>query len=254
MADPNYQDGTSIGTSIVAATFVGDLSSAVARAEERLSWSGRDLTPRQRFGLGSAAYAARETGAPDTARRYLAISRESQAAGLEWLTDAAFSGGVTALLDFDEGSEGALERLAAAVARQEAMSAPTLAAALLLDLAELASSVGDDRAGFAVQRLADIAALLERDVYRAMARIADAYATPGAEQRTGLAREALALLEPLDLPLLQGRANDVLGRGVMETDPASAREAFARAVTEFDSCGAVGRRDRAAAELERLAP
>jgi hypothetical protein len=134
------------------------------------------------------------------------------------------------------------------------MPTPPLAAVLLLDLAELAGGQGDSQAEFAAQRLADIAASLERDVYRAMARIADAYATPGSEERTALACEALTILEPLDLSLLRGRAYDVLGRGLMETDPAAAREAFARAVIEFDACGAVIRSERSAIELTRLAP
>jgi class 3 adenylate cyclase len=252
-ADPNHRAGSLRGIAIVAATFVGDLPCAVGIAEEGLSRIGRNLTPRQSFGLGAAAYAAREMGTPETARLYLALSRKSHVE-LEWFNEAAFGDGVAALLDADEGNDRAPERLAAAIARLEAMSSRPLAAMLLLDLAELAGGQGDDRAGFAVQWLADIAAVLDRDVYRAMARMADAYATPGAEHRTAPAREALALLEPLDLPLLRGRAHDLLGRGLSPTDTTAAQEAFARAVTEFDGCGAVLRRDRAAAELQRLAP
>ncbi|MCA1846118.1 MAG: hypothetical protein LC792_23595, partial [Actinobacteria bacterium] len=115
----------------------------------------------------------------------------------------------------------------------------------------------DDRAEMAAARLTRIAAGLDRDVYRVMATIAASWGALGSlspERAVTLAREALAILEPLELPLLRGRTYDVLGRGLCQTDPQTAREAFAQAVAEFDGCGAVRRRDRAAVEVERLAP
>jgi class 3 adenylate cyclase len=250
-ADPNYRAGPFVGVAVVAATFVGDLPSAVGLADDYLSSVGSNLTPRQSFGLGAAAYAAREMGRPEAARRYLDLSRESHAR-VEWLNEAAYDAGAAALLDADEGGDGAVESLAAAIARLEAMSFLPLAAVLLLDLAELASGTHDTRSEFATRRLNDIATVLKCDVYQAMARIASAYATPRTEHRASVAREAIALLDQLDLRLLRGRANDVLGRGLSPTDPDAAKQAFERAVTEFDSCGATLRRDRALAELDRI--
>jgi class 3 adenylate cyclase len=252
-ADPNYRAGPFVGVAVVAAAFVGDLPFAIGLAEDYLSSVGSILTPRQSFGLGAAAYAAREMGRPEAARRYLDLSRESHAR-VEWLNEAAYGAGAAALLDADEGGNGALEDLVAAIARLEAMSASPLATVLLLELAELAGGSGDTRAQFAARRLGDIATVLERDVYQAMARIADAYASPHAEQRASLAREALSLLDGLELPLLRGRAYDLLGRGLKPADSDAAKEAFESAIAEFDSCGAAVRRDRAAAELERLRP
>ena len=251
-ADPNLQDGPYIGLAIVAMTFVGDLRTAIALTEERLNWSGLSLTPRQTFGLSTAAHAARETGAPDAARRYLALSRQSHVEP-EWWTEGAMADGIAALLDADEGVPGAIEHLTAAIARLEAMPAPPIAAMLLLELAEH----GGDGVALAAQRLSDIASALEVDVYQAMAQIAAAWESLAAgrdDRAVAYSGDALAVLAEHDLSLLRGRAHDVLGRGLMETDPTAAREAFALAVAEFDSCGAVFRRERATAALERLAP
>ena len=253
-ADPAYRHGAYFGMRMVATAFVGEVQVAVALAEERLSWCGQALTAVQSVGFTTAAHAARETGAPDTARRYLSVWRGSRISH-DWWMEGPYGDGVAALLDSDEGQEGALERLVSAITRLEEVPARPFAAALLLDLAEVAGQ--QDESERAAGRLAEIAAQLDRDIYRAMAAVAAGWAALGRqspEQAVTHIREALALVAPLELGLLRGRAYDLLGRGLGALDPAAAREAFNRAVTEFHSCGAVLRRDRAVAELERLAP
>jgi len=255
-ADPRFRDGPFLGTGMIACAVIGDMPWAVSLAEERLAWSGAALTPRQSVGFACAAYAARETGDRDAAQRYLTLSRESHGYA-ELLFEEGLGGGVAALLDADEGWKGACERLEGAIARLEGIPAPPFAAVLLLDLAEVAAGQADDRAEIAAARLTRIAAGLDRDVYRVMATIAASWGALGSrspERAVALAREALAILKPLELPLLRGRAYDVLGRGLCHTDLQTAREAFGQAVLEFDACGAVRRRDRAAVEVERLAP
>ena len=120
---------------------------------------------------------------------------------------------------------------------------------------------GDDYFGTPVvvaKRLCDRAdggQILATELHAGMETLASSWAavSRGGGDAAGLARQAISVLDGLELPLLKGRAYDVLGRALAGDDPVSAAEAFRQAIARFESCGAMWRRDRALAELERTA-
>lgn len=118
----------------------------------------------------------------------------------------------------------------------------------LVDLAEVAIECGDvATASQAAAQLDECARRLDRDLYRALAGIAAAWAqlTAGRPaEASGAARAAIAILRPLGYRAFLGRALEVLGRSLARSDPSASTDALDEAGVIFDACGATWRRDR----------
>ena len=126
-----------------------------------------------------------------------------------------------------------------------------------IDLVELSALAADcARADAAAAMLAQVAEVTGCAVHAGMGTLASAWAAlaRGVPDAVDLARQACGTFDDLDFPLLQGRAYDLLGRGLAGDDPEEAAAAFREAVVRFESCGATWRRDRALTEIERLVP
>ena len=126
-----------------------------------------------------------------------------------------------------------------------------------LDLAELAALADDaTRAEAAATMLSAVAATTMNPAHTAAGTLAAAWAALAGSSSDAavLARQAISVLDGLELPLLQGRAYDLLGRALASEDAAGAADSFREAVARFESCGAVWRRDRALGELDKGRP
>lgn len=251
-ADPGFADTSllEVGTNVFA--FAGDVPAALASSEQTIAWNPGPLTTHKAIGLPMAALMAAEAGDTPLARRYADMALATCVGWWGYVTETAQA--VLARLDVMElGGEEALARLEAAVERLARIQAFTPLFAL--DLAEFAAEAGDAaRAARAAAVVSDCAATMGCEVHAGMASLASATAAlfNRGSEAAGSAHQAVSLLERLELPLLQGRAYQALGRAQAHDDPAGATLAFRQAVTRFESCGAVWRRDRALAELERL--
>lgn len=252
LTDPTFADTSllEVGTNVLA--LAGDVRAALASTEQTIAWNPGPLTAHKGLGLPMAALMAAEAGDLPLARRYAERALATCTRYWGFVTDTAHA--ALARIDaVDPGTEEALGRLEAAVQRLARL--PAYAPLFALDLAEFAAAAGDvSRADSAVVRLAECATITGCAVHRGMEALASAWvalAQQGSDA-TGPVRQAIVTLDQLDLPLLQGRAYDVLGRALAGDDPGEAAAAFQNAVTRFESCGAVWRRDRALAELERL--
>jgi hypothetical protein len=132
------------------------------------------------------------------------------------------------------------------------------AAFVLVDLAELAAEM--EQAALSEE----VATQLERcaaetgcDLYRGLAAMGAAWADLSAGATHGATRradEAVGFLSSTGCRAFQGRAADLLGRCLSEDDSDRAVESLERAVTLFESCGAVWRRGRAIEALRDLSP
>lgn len=128
--------------------------------------------------------------------------------------------------------------------------APTFAAPVLVEVAELAGSHGDGaRAAEAARDFEVIARSTGCDLYRALAGIGSAWAglsAGEAERASREAREAVAVFSALGYRGFLGRAHHVLGRcRIAQGDTRAGRAALEEAVRTFDACAATWRRDRA---------
>lgn len=251
VSDPDFADTSlfEVGTNVFAAA--GDVTAALASTEQTIAWNPGPLTTHKALGLPMAALMAAEAGDTALARRYAELALATCADWWGYITETARA--VLARLDVVElGGDEALGRLEAAV--QGLARFPAFAPLFALDLAEFAAAAGDAaRAGRATAVLADCAATTGCDVHAGMETLASAAAalTHSGAKAADLAGRAISVLDRLELPLLQGRAYHVLGQGLAGDDGAGAAAAFRQAITRFESCGAIWRRDRVLAELDR---
>jgi DNA-binding CsgD family transcriptional regulator len=129
-------------------------------------------------------------------------------------------------------------------------------AMVLVDLAEVAAERAQaDVAGDAAESLGRVATTLDRTLYRGMAAHATASARLASklpDEATEAASQAVDRFSAVGAQAYLGRALDVLGRSLAETDRSRAREALRQAAETFEACGAVWRRDRALIALGQL--
>jgi len=252
-ADPAFAASSVLEIGAMVSTIAGDVPRALGWAEETIAWNPGPLTAQQAVGLPFPALMAVEAGDAALARRYADLAL-SACAG-EYGHVPASARAVLALLDFLEGaSEEAVARLKSSVEQLASGSWLGFAAIFAVELAECAALAGDEEAaGQAANLVARVTEATGCDVHRGMQALASAWAAlaGGGSDTASLARQAITILDGLESPLLQGRAYDLLGRTLVGNDPHEAAEAFREAVTRFESCGAVWRRDRALAELDR---
>ncbi len=252
-ADPGFADTTLLEMGTVVFGVSCDIRRALAWAEETIAWNPGPLTVQKSLGIPFAALMAAEAADPALARRYAELALSACAGDYRQVTAGAEA--VLGRLDVVAGEdEEALSRLDNAV--QRLMSgAMALTPMFALDLAELAALASDTtRAEAAAAMLSAITDATECAVHRGMGTLASAWTALAGDgsDAANLASQAISVLDGLEFPLLQGRAYDLLGRTLIGHDPAEASAAFREAAARFDSCGAIWRRDRSLAELERL--
>jgi len=252
-ADPGFTDTSLLEMGTAVFGLGGDVRRSLAFAEETIAWNPGPLTVQKCLGMPFAALMAAEATDPAAARRYTELAL-SACAG-DWRQVVAGAEAVLGRLDVVAGGgDPALARLDSAV--QRLMSgARSYAVMFALDLAELAALAADTRrAQAAAAMLASVAAVTGCALHGGVGTMGAAWAAlaRGGSETADLARRAISVLDGLELPLLQGRAYDVLGRALSGQDPVEAARAFREAVARFESCGATWRRDRALAELDRI--
>ena len=251
-ADPGFPSTSLLEIGAVVLGVAGDVQQALAWARETIAWNPGPLTAQKCLGMGYAALMAAEANDTTLARRYAELALSSRVG--DWHQVAGGAEAVLGRLDVVAGGgEKALSRLETAI--QWLMSgARGYAPTFVLDFAELAALAADTaRAEAAAAMLCETAAVTGCAVHAGLETLASAWAAlagNGADAAV-LARQAISVLNELDFPLLQGRAFDLLGRALAGHDPDGAAGAFREAVARFESCGAIWRRDRALAELDR---
>ena len=253
-ADARFADTALLEIGAVVFGFAGDVRRGLAWTEETFAWNPGLLTTQKCLGLPFSALMAAEAGDQALARRY-AETGLAACVG-DWRQVTAGAEAILGRLEVvDGGGEEAFARFESAVHRlMTGVSA--YASLFVLDLGEFAALAGDAaRSERAEAQLAKMATVTGCAVHDGMARLSSAWtahARGNSEAASSLARQAIDFLHGLDFPLLQGRAYDLLGRALVEQDPAEAAGAFREAVARFESCGATWRRDRALTELDRI--
>jgi class 3 adenylate cyclase/tetratricopeptide (TPR) repeat protein len=252
-ADPGFAHTSLLEVGTVVWGLAGDVQRALDWAAETIAWNPGELTVQKALGIPCAALMAAEAGDLSLARRYAEVALSACAGDWHQVTAAAEA--VLGRLDVVAGGgDEALASLETAV-RRLMSGARGFAPLYATDLAEFAGLAGDSaRAEAAVAALATIAAVTTCTMHRGMEMLASAWAglARSGFDTPDLAREAISVFDGLELPLLQGRAYDVLGRALAGEDRAGSAAAFQEAVARFESCGAGWRRDRALAELDRI--
>ncbi|MGH9004104.1 MAG: hypothetical protein ACRDYV_13350, partial [Acidimicrobiia bacterium] len=230
MVNPSWRDGLQLEYEILVHWLAGDYGSALAQAQESVTWNSAGVARRRVIFFGFAVLAAVETDRLTEARRYLGVAQAAfgdRPWGF-WPDVCRHAGTV---LRWREGeAEGGVAELRRATDRMLTAGGRPFAALALLDLAELASENHDhDTAATAAAQLDEVARAMDRQLYRALAVVASAWAglskTGAALDAQGV-EDAARLLSTLGYQGLAGRAYDVLGRGLARADRSRARAAL----------------------------
>jgi DNA-binding NarL/FixJ family response regulator len=228
--------------------FAGDFPAALASAHEAAARAGTELSKRRALGVVFAALAAAETAQTAAAHGYL--NRAKRAFGERpWQFFSHACGHVDGVLAWQEGRTSAsLAGFRETAERILGTGAQPFAALVLVDLAELAAECDEaESAADAVERLEAIGRSIDLPVYNALAMIATA--TRG---DADAGRRAVELLASSSWRAFHARALAVLGRSLVEHDPAEALETLQHAAVAFEACGAVWRADRVRTQLRGL--
>lgn len=261
--DPDFADSSLLELGAVTWGVTGDIRRTLAWTEETITRNPGPLMAQRAVAHPFAALMAAEAGDTALARRYAGSARSAFEGN--WMHVLLAVEAVLARLDLVEGSGagderagsagGALERLASAATlihrRLRGLAGP-----FLLDLAEFAALAGDaERARRSAAMLAETADLTGSAMHAGTAALGSgwaAFAAGAFDSATGAVREAIAILDGLELPLFQGRAYELLGLALAAAETSGAADAFRQAAARFEACGATWRRDRALTELEPL--
>jgi DNA-binding CsgD family transcriptional regulator len=253
-ANPAWREGNVLELESHVRWLAGDLAGALRCTQESLTLSPGMSSRRRGMGMFMAALATAEIGEIEETRRHVASARRVYGDS-SWYVATDIARHAYALLARAEGHlDAARDELSRAAESMLRMGATGLVAPILLDLAEVALASGSPGdAEKAVEQLERTAKEIDRDLYRAMAHLARALLrleTGDAEGAVEPARTAVALLDGSGYDVLLGRALDVVGRA--SADRTEAVDALERAVTAFDRCQAVPRRDRTVEALRGL--
>lgn len=234
----------------------GHFRAALTRAREVVAASAGEQTRRNLGELVFACMAAIELDEQVEARQYLALAKLALG-GREWLLFSEYWEWAEALLADREGRRSeALAGLSGIATKLIGKDALASAAFVLADIVELASESGDaQRARDATVQLEAIAQQIDRDLYSALAALSAAWsslASGAPKVASERARTAVELLSGMGYRPLQGRALEVLGSSLAETNPVAARETLQEAVAMLEVCGSVWRGRRALGALNRL--
>ena len=236
----------------------GEYSRAVSQGERALSLIPGAVSKRRAFGLAHAALSAAETGDLDTAAAMMDRVRPAYVEG-DWFFHSDWIVHVDAMLRWRaQRPPEALTAMRGASERSVAIGVLPVAAMILGDVAEVAALEGDRAAAVrAASELDAIAHDVDRDLYRALAGIAAAWAALASgdgSAAAGQAEAAVDVLAGLGYPVFCGRALDVLGRALSSDSPRRAVQVLKAAAETFAACGAVWRQDQAVQRLRKLGP
>jgi DNA-binding CsgD family transcriptional regulator len=233
----------------------GAFPAAVASAREAVAHNPTG-SRRRSIGMAIAAAAAADTADLAEARAFLDRARAA-CRDFDWLFYAEYCAYAEAVIAWREGQpDAALAGLQGVYSRMLPWQAWPFFSMVLVDLTDVsAEQARTDVAEEAAESLDRVAVTLDRPFYRGMAALGTAWArmasgTP--DQAAAAASQAAELFSAVGAQGYLGRALDVQGRSLADTDRASAREALRHAVETFEACGAVWRRDRALAALGHL--
>ncbi|MGH3933577.1 MAG: helix-turn-helix transcriptional regulator [Pseudonocardiaceae bacterium] len=204
---------------------------------------------------GRAAMTAAERGRLTEARRNLGVMTRADSTTLGvleplyWWAEAVLA-----------RAEGRLATAAAALHRTvdcySAMNAWALRGFALADLAEVAVAVADpDAAARAAASAEDNARRTGAPIHHALCLLATSWALIGRDRRDLAARAALRAKDGFEsggYGLLAGRARVAYANAVQRSDRGAAEDALRQAITAFEACGAVVRRDQARTLLRQL--
>jgi class 3 adenylate cyclase/DNA-binding CsgD family transcriptional regulator len=255
-SDPEWRETVLLEAQCMVQWMAGDLGAALAAAEESLTWNAGRLGRRRAWGLAYAAVSAVEAERVDDARRYLAPALAAYG-GRPWMGCLGVCHWAQAvIIGQQRGSAAALDDLRRAASSVLDVKWLTMAAPILVDLAEAAAACERaDVAREAAGRLEEIAGLVDSDLYQAFAALGAAWAELGAgaaKRAIGPAARAVELLAGTGCRLFHGRALDVIGRALSDSDRPRAVEALEQAAALFETCGATWRRDRVVEFLGQL--
>ncbi|HJP65773.1 MAG TPA: LuxR C-terminal-related transcriptional regulator [Actinomycetota bacterium] len=236
----------------------GDASSALASSREANAWAPERLSRRRALGMVLAALSALDGGQPDEADHLL-----TEAAGAlgerDWLFARQYLAYGRAQLGIWQGRMADSIRTLQSVASDLlALDARPFAAFVLVDLAEACGATGAaDVCREAAASLEDVAQRLQRPLFRGFATLAGSWSALTAghlEQARTRARTASTLLAATGCRAHLGRAQQLNAQLLSSSDPVEAASLLEAALTTFETCGALGRRDRARLVRETLTP
>jgi tetratricopeptide (TPR) repeat protein len=247
-SNPAYGDSVLLEWETIVHWLAGDYRAALLSAQEAVAWNPGGMSRRRAIGMAFAALAGAEAGRTADAGKYLA--RGLAAYGdRDWMffrDYCLYAGGV---MDWQAGrGQHALPVLEHAARRVLSLQALPTAAFVLADVADLAADQGQgDLARWAAVELEEIAAFVDRPLYRGLAATAAAWAAlaAGAPQPArGRAGEAVEILSGLSYPAFRARALHALGASLRASADPAAAEALSRARDLFEGCGATWRAGR----------
>jgi DNA-binding CsgD family transcriptional regulator len=254
--DPERADPIGLNSESMAYWCAGDFAAAVSHGLAALAGAPGPVSRRRGLPLFFTTLAAVENGRYDVAADLVERARQTYQ-DRDWFVYSHWMTHAGAFLRWR--AEGGVEPLATmrrTSDRLRAMGCAVGAAVALFDVAEVASELGDLPAGSAAaDALGEIAAELDGDFYRGLARTAGALVALGAGDAPAAAARARDAVEALDgLPCRahRGRATLVYGRALATTDPDRAVAALRSAGEAFAACAAPWRQRRALAELAAL--
>ena len=255
-ANPGWRESILPEWESIAHWFAGDFRTSLTRAQEAAAGRLGELSKRRVIGVVFAALAAVEAQQPSDARSHLAKARRA-VGDREWQFFAHACAHAEGMLAWQQGNTAeALASMREAPAGILRTGAQPFAAIVLLDLAELASELGDAAVAlYAAGALTKVAEHIDRDIYWAMAAMGSAWsglAADGSNEAAAPARRAVELLSASGCRAFRARALDLLARSLIGNDPAAAVNALEDAATAFDACGAAWRRNRVADRLRTL--
>jgi DNA-binding CsgD family transcriptional regulator len=233
----------------------GAFPAAVASGREAVAHNPAG-SRRRSIGMAIAAAAAADTADLAEARAFLDRAR-ALCRDFDWLFYAEYCAYAEAIIVWREGQpDAALAGLQGVYSKMLSWQAWPFFAMMLVDLAELAAErARADVAGDAAENLRQVAVTLDRPFYGGMAALGTAWARMASglpDQAAEAASQAVELFSAVGAQGYLGRALDVLGRSLADTDRAGAREALRQAAETFEAGGAAWRRDRALEALGQL--
>lgn len=253
---PKFVEAVVLEWSAIVMWFAGDFPGVIRYTEEALAANPGGLSRRRGYALPFAAGAGVETGRPAEAEAFSTKARELYGTRPWSFCCDYVSWAEAQVLVAKERPKEAAIRLEPACMSIIAMQAWPWAAPMQLDRAEIAFMNRDrEVAEQAACDLERIAAEVDRDLYRGLAAVAQAFAHLAAGEAGSAAtaaRSAVALLSDTGCQSFLARAHDVLGRSLAGIDRTEAVKEFEQAAGLFDQCGAVVRKERTLQALAAL--
>jgi hypothetical protein len=242
-----YHDGLLVEWESFVHWLAGDFRAAAQSTLEVVAWNPEGLSLRRLLNLAPGVMSLVETGRIPEARR-LSVGYRVATGGRPWYSVLESSYWLEGLLAWRDGDlPGATRALEHSAHRLVDTGVHYLACLVLTDLAQVAGQArAIEVAAEAAAQLDRSARVLDCDLYRALARIAAAWAHLAAGrsgEAAAAARGPVEALRPLGYRAFLARALDVLGRSLSGVDPDQAAEARTEAARIFDECGAAWRRD-----------